>query len=121
MDNPINEVADRVGENFEEVKSRLGQRTRDLQSSVQQFVDDNPLGAVGIAFGVGYLLSGALFSRATFKAVSVGGRLVAGGLMRQLAAGIGPALIGAILDGREQSRGEQQEPERRDSGNRPST
>jgi hypothetical protein len=125
MDNPMNEVADRVGENFDEVRARLSERTRQLQSTVQQFVDDNPLGAVGIAFGIGYLLSGALFSRATFKAASVGGRLVVGGFLRQLVAGIGPGLIGAILGAQAQAQ-QQEAPEeasaqRRDGGNRPST
>lgn len=114
MENPINEVADRVGVSFDEVRSRLGERTRELQSTVHELVEGNPLGAVGLAFGVGYLLSGALFSRATFKVASLGGRLVIGGLMRQLVAGIGPGLIDALV-------GPQDESQRRDGGDRPST
>jgi hypothetical protein len=95
MDN-INEVTDRVGENFEQVKSKLSERTQELQSAVQEFVGDSPLRAVGIAFGVGYLLSGALFSRTTMRVAGLGGRFVLGGLVKQLLAGVGPGIIAAV-------------------------
>jgi hypothetical protein len=117
MENPMNEVADRVGANFDQLRERLGKRARELQSTVHQLVDENPLGAVGIAFGVGYLLSGALFSRTTLKAAGVGGRLVVAGLMRQLVAGVGPGLLDALIGNPEQSETEP----RHDGGNRPST
>jgi hypothetical protein len=120
MDNPMNEAADRVGANFDELRARVGERTRELQSTVRQFVDENPLGAVGIAFGVGYLLSGALFSRATFKAASLGGRLVVGGLVRTLVAGVGPSLIDALVSMGTGERQSENAPQR-DGGSRPST
>jgi hypothetical protein len=43
------------------------------------------------------LFSGALFSRTTFKAASIGGRFELGGLLKQLVAGIGPGMIAAAL------------------------
>ena len=55
--------------------------------------------SVGIAFGVGYLLSGALFSRTTLKAATIGGRFALGGLVKQLVAGIGPGLMAAAMSG----------------------
>jgi hypothetical protein len=103
MDNPMNEVAGRVGDNFEQMRARLDARSRELRASIQRFVDDNPIGAVGIAFGVGYLLSGALFSRTTFKAASIGGRFILGGFLRELAAGVAPDLLGAFFGEREES------------------
>ena len=112
----INEVADRVGENFEQVKSRISERTQEIQSTVQQFVDESPLRAVGLAFGVGYLLSGALFSRTTMKVAGLGGRFVLGGFIKQLIGGIGPGIIAAAM-----SSGEQQGDKSSGNGNRPST
>ncbi len=57
---------------------------------VTNYVDAHPLASVGIAFGVGYLLSGALFSRTTLQAATLGGRFALGGFLKQLVAGIGP-------------------------------
>jgi hypothetical protein len=101
----INEAADRIGENFEQVKSQISERTQEFQSTVQQFVEDSPLRAVGIAFGVGYLLSGALFSRTTMKVAGLGGRFVLGGFLKQLLAGVGPGIIAAAIGGEEENRG----------------
>lgn len=99
MENTMDDVKKRVGENFDEVREELGDRVQEIRDTVTNFVDAKPLAAVGIAFGVGYLLSGALFSRATFKAASIGSRFAVGGLLKQLLAGIGPGMIAAALSG----------------------
>jgi len=99
MENTMDDVKQRVGENFEGVREELGERVQEIRDTVNNYVDANPLAAVGIAFGVGYLLSGALFSRTTFKAASIGGRFALGGLLKQLVAGIGPGMIAAALGG----------------------
>src|SRR4051812_12065356 len=113
MENTIDDVKQRVGENFEGVREELGERVQEIRDTVNNYVDANPLAAVGIAFGVGYLLSGALFSRTTFKAASIGGRFALGGLLKQLVAGIGPGMIAAALGGA--NRGQSQSG---DGGNR---
>ncbi len=100
MENTMDDVKQRVSENFDEVREELGERVQEIRDTVYNYVDAHPIAAVGIAFGVGYLLSGALFSRATFKAASVGGRFAVGGLFKQLVAGLGPGLIAAALGGR---------------------
>jgi hypothetical protein len=100
MENTIDDVTKRVGENFEEIRDQLSERTQELRETVGNFVDEQPLAAVGIAFGVGYLLSGALFSRTTFKAASIGGKFVLGGFLKQLVGGIGPGILAAALSGR---------------------
>lgn len=108
MENSVDDVKQRVGDNFEEIRAQLSERTQELRETISNYVDAKPLAAVGIAFGVGYLLSGALFSRTTFKAAAFGGRFALGGVLKQLIAGVGPGLIAAVMSGREgdeQSRG----------------
>jgi hypothetical protein len=102
MENTMDDVKQRVSENFDEVREELSERVQEIRDTVANYVDANPLAAVGIAFGVGYLLSGALFSRTTFKAVSIGGRFAVGGLLKQLVAGIGPGMIAAVMSGRDE-------------------
>ena len=93
MENTMDDVKQRVGENFDEVREELGERVQEIRDTVSNYVEAHPLHAVGIAFGVGYLLSGALFSRTTFKAASIGGRFALGGFLKQLVAGIGPGIL----------------------------
>lgn len=119
MDKTINEVADQVGENFEQVKSQITERAGELQSTLSTFVDESPLRAVGIAFGVGYLLSGALFSRTTMRMASVGGRFVLGGFLKQILAGVGPGLIATLTAAAGEP--EQSQPKTKRSPARPTT
>jgi hypothetical protein len=101
MENTMDEVHSRVSENFDEVRRELSERTQELRDTIASFVDERPLQAVGIAFAAGYLLSGALFSRTTARIAGLGGRVMVGGLVRQLIAGIGPGmLLAAIMGGR---------------------
>jgi hypothetical protein len=104
MEKTMDDVKQRVSENFDEAREQLGDRVQEIRETVTNFVDAKPLAAVGIAFGVGYLLSGALFSRTTFKAASIGGRFALGGLLKQLVAGIGPGMIAAALGGSERAQ-----------------
>lgn len=104
MEKTMDDVKQRVGENFDEVREELGERVQEIRTTITNYVDAHPVAAVGMAFGVGYLLSGALFSRTTFKAATLGGRFALGGLFKQLVAGIGPGLIAAAMGGREEGR-----------------
>ena len=99
MEKGMDDVKQRVGENLNELREELGERTQEIRETVGNYVDANPLAAVGIAFGVGYLLSGALFSRTTFKAAKVGARFAFGGVLKQLVAGIGPGMVMAAMGG----------------------
>jgi ElaB/YqjD/DUF883 family membrane-anchored ribosome-binding protein len=118
MENGTDDVAQRVGENFEALRARLGERTQELRDTISNFVEEQPLAAVGIAFGVGYLLSGALFSRTTFKAASVGSKFVFGGFLKQLLTGIGPGFVVAAMSGRGgEARTSQTKPQQSGSGN----
>lgn len=99
MENTMDDVKQRVGENFEDIRSQLSERTQEIRETIGNYVDANPLAAVGIAFGVGYLLSGALFSRTTFKVATTGTKFALGGLFKQLVTGIGPGILAAALSG----------------------
>jgi len=96
MENGMDDVKQRVGNDLNELREELGERTQEIRDAVGNYVNANPLAAVGIAFGVGYLLSGALFSRTTFKAAHLGARVAFGGLLKQLVTGIGPGLFMAM-------------------------
>ena len=100
MENTMDDVKQRVGDNFDE-RARRARRARPGDPRRPSTTTSTPIRSpsVGIAFGVGYLLSGALFSRTTFKAASIGGRFALGGLLKQLVAGIGPGMIAAALGG----------------------
>ena len=106
MDKTMDDVKQRVSENFDEVREELGERVQEIRETVTNYVDAHPIAAVGMAFGVGYLLSGALFSRTTFKAASLGGRFALGGFLKQLVAGVGPGILAAALGGRGEEHGD---------------
>jgi hypothetical protein len=103
MEKTMDDVKQRVGENFDEVREELGERVQEVRDTITNFVQAHPLQSVGIAFGVGYLISGALFSRTTFKVASIGGRFALGGFLKQLVAGIGPGILMGAMSG---SKGE---------------
>jgi hypothetical protein len=97
METSRNDGGERVGETFDELRAELGDRVHELRDTVGEYVDAHPLASIGIAFGVGYLLSGALFSRTTMRVASIGGRVAFGGFLKQLVAGIAPGMILATL------------------------
>ena len=89
----VDDVEARAAGSFDELRKEVSQRTEEVRAAVSSFVDERPLTAVGIAFGVGYLLSGALVSRLTARLIAVGGRVVIGNALRSMVAGMGPGLV----------------------------
>lgn len=118
METTRDDAGSQVAENFDELRTELGDRVQEIRETVTNYVDAHPLASVGIAFGVGYLLSGALFSRTTFKVARLGGRFALGGLLKQLVAGIGPGILMAALGERGNEGEEPRSGERRGDGNR---
>jgi hypothetical protein len=112
METSQNDAGAKVGENFDELRAALGDRVHEIRDTVGNYVDAHPVQSIGIAFGVGYLLSGALFSRTTFRVAKLGGRFARGGFLKQLAAGIGPGLIAAALGGERAPAGERSQENR---------
>lgn len=97
MDNRFDDVASRVGDNMSVMRDELAQRAEEIRAAVHDYVDRQPLVSVGVAFGIGYLLSGALFSRATMRVARFGGRFFLGNALRQLALGAGSGLLASAL------------------------
>jgi hypothetical protein len=58
-----------------------------LNRQIHTIADEHPLLTVAGAFGVGYLLSGALYSRATAKLLGIGARLLFGAMLRDAVDG----------------------------------
>lgn len=103
MDQPM-DVTKQVSENLNELRASLSERTQEVREAVNSYVTEKPLAAVGIAFGVGYLLSGALFSRASFRVAHLGARVALGGALKSLLAGVGPGMLFGALAPRDEHK-----------------
>jgi hypothetical protein len=68
-------AARRVGESLGELGRALSDRRQGVVEPLAGFIQERPLAAVGIAFGVGYVLAGGLFSRTTGRLLGLGWRL----------------------------------------------
>jgi hypothetical protein len=90
----MREVGERMREDVYMLRDAAGRRRDELLDQGRRFVDQHPLAAVGIAFGLGYLISGALLSRTTGKLLRLGARFY---LRRLLHSGIGQ-LVGAPVE-----------------------
>jgi hypothetical protein len=89
------EMTDRVRSDLSELGHVAGEKSAELRDRLYEFVQQQPLPALGAAFAVGYLLSGALFSRATGRVVAMASRILLGRLAQQvLDAGALGALSG---------------------------
>ena len=91
---------------FDELRQQWSQRTQEVRAAVSSFVEERPLAAVGIAFGAGYLLSGALFSRLTARVVGAGSKLLLGNVVRLAVASLGPGMLLDALGLHPQGQGE---------------
>ena len=102
MDKSTENLSDTVGEHVEEIRQELSEKANELRETVTNFVQAKPLQSVGIAFGVGYVLSGALVSRTTARLAQLGLRFAFGGALKQLIAEVGPGLLMNALSGQSQ-------------------
>jgi hypothetical protein len=89
----LSEVGDRVREDLDLLHEAVQRQTDQLRQKATGFIHEHPYSAVGAAFGIGFLLSGGLFSKATVRTLSFGTRFFVGRLMRQLFAGAGAGLL----------------------------
>lgn len=80
----IVDAARRVKDDFGALGDAFSRRQNDVLSGVRQFVNDKPVAAVGIAFGIGYVLAGGLFSRTTGRLLGLGMRLGGVAMARSL-------------------------------------
>lgn len=88
-DNPgVVRAARKVGESLGELGRALSDTREGVVEPLAGFIQERPLAAVGIAFGVGYLLAGGLFSRTTGKLLGLGWRLGGMALAKNLFANL---------------------------------
>jgi hypothetical protein len=99
MAETTNQSGEQVEESFNAIRDELVRRAQELRDQIEGYVDEHPLAAVGAAFGIGYLLSGALFSRLTARVAGFAGRLAFGNVMRALVTGVVPQIALAALRG----------------------
>ena len=89
----VDEAREQLMGDLEMLREAVTQRGEAIRSTVTGFVNEHPLAAGGAAFGIGYLLSGALYSRTTGRLLGVGARFLLGALAKQVLAGGG---LGAL-------------------------
>jgi hypothetical protein len=83
----LSEVSDKMREDFDMLREAVQRETDELTRQARGYIEQHPYAAVGAAFGVGFLLAGGLFSRATARGLSFGGRFLLGRVIRQLVGG----------------------------------
>jgi hypothetical protein len=73
-----------VVEHVTELRHAVTEHTRAILDTLYSYVDEKPIASVAFAFGVGYVLSGALLSRATIRAIRLGARAAMAGALKHL-------------------------------------
>jgi hypothetical protein len=75
-ENPgVGNAARKVSEGLGELGRALSDRQQGIVEPLAEFIQERPMAAVGIAFGLGYILGGGLFSRTTGRLLAIGWRL----------------------------------------------
>src|SRR4051794_26993688 len=81
-DPSIRDIGGTVKQDLSQLRDVVEHRRDELLGQVRDLVAEHPVAAVGVAFGAGYVLSGALFSRLTWRVLSVGARWYAGRMLQ---------------------------------------
>ena len=59
--------AKKVGDSLSELRRALGEQRAAVVEPTSRFIQERPLAAIGIAFGIGYVLGGGLFTGVTSR------------------------------------------------------
>ena len=89
----LSEMRSRMREDVDLIREAVGRETAELRDTVLKFVDEHPFGAVGAAFGVGFVLAGGLFSRTTARVLGLSTRFVIGRFIEQALVGTGLGML----------------------------
>jgi hypothetical protein len=96
----IREISEHMKQDLYDLRAVAERRRQELYEGLKRLVHEHPLASVGVAFGAGYLLSGALLSRATARVLAVGARWYVGRMVRDaigssvMSGGAGPLEAG---------------------------
>jgi ElaB/YqjD/DUF883 family membrane-anchored ribosome-binding protein len=71
----VTQAARKVSEGLGELTRALNDGRQNIVEPMSQFIQEKPLAAIGVAFGVGYILGGGLFTRTTGRLLGLGWRL----------------------------------------------
>jgi glycine zipper-containing protein DUF883 len=83
----LSEVSNKMREDLDLLREAVQRETDHFANEARTYIQQHPYAAVGAAFGVGFLLAGGLFSRATARGISFGARFFLGRAIRQLVGG----------------------------------
>jgi hypothetical protein len=82
-------AARKVSEGLGELGRALSDRRQGVVEPLADFIQERPLAAAGVAFGIGYILAGGIFSRMTGRALGFGWRLGGMALARSVFGSLG--------------------------------
>ncbi len=84
----VGEALRGLKQNASDLGMAVSLRRYELGDKLTAFVQERPLAAVGAALGIGYVLGGGLFSKTTGRLLSIGLRIGAAMLTRDLLGGV---------------------------------
>jgi ElaB/YqjD/DUF883 family membrane-anchored ribosome-binding protein len=88
----LSTAARKVGEGLGELGRALSERRESVTRDASRFIQERPLAAAGLAFGVGYVLAGGLSMRMTGRLLRLGWKLGGMAMVKSfLANASGPA------------------------------
>ncbi len=85
----ITDAARKVGEGLGELRRVLNDRRQNIVEPASRFLQEQPLAAIGVAFGVGYLLGGGLFTKTTGRLLGLGWKLGGMALAKSVLGNLG--------------------------------
>jgi ElaB/YqjD/DUF883 family membrane-anchored ribosome-binding protein len=71
----ISDAARKVSQGLGELTRALNDGRQNIVEPMSQFIQQKPLAAIGVAFGLGYVLGGGLFTKTTGRLLGLGWRL----------------------------------------------
>ena len=94
----MRDLGGKVKDDLAELREAADRRRAELLEQARQLMDQHPFLAVGAACGIGYVLSGALFSRLTGRLVLTGARMYLGRMLKDT---LGAELFGVMTGAQE--------------------
>jgi hypothetical protein len=80
----IGDASRRLREDLGDLFTAFTRSKEDLSGRLGGFLHERPIASVAIAFGIGYVLAGGVFSRATSRLLAIGARIYGLKLARNL-------------------------------------
>ena len=84
----VTRAARKVSEGLGELGRALSDRRQGVVEPMADFIQERPLAALGVAFAVGYVVGGGLFSRTTGRVLALGWRIGGMALARNMLSGL---------------------------------